>query len=332
MKSSHKRLACFLLLRLPKGRPLRSALRAGASRAAISALCAASAFSFSPSVLAADGGSGIIARVSDTDVRIDDIRSSLESLDPREQAALAANPALLSQAVRSLLARRVVLAEAVAQKWDKNPAFTAQLEKLRENALIESYLQSVSQPPADFPSEADLHTVYEANRAALVAPRQFRIAQIFVAAPAPAAADTAALEKARARLDSVTQQLARSGADFAAIARSESDEKQSAANGGELGWLTDAQLRPEIRDTVTALASGAVSQPVRLADGWHILKALEIRDARPLTLDEVRVQLSQRLRAERLQANRQAYLAKLLEENPMTINELALSRVLAPSH
>ncbi|EIP99046.1 hypothetical protein OpiT1DRAFT_03549, partial [Opitutaceae bacterium TAV1] len=138
----------------------------------------------STGVLAADGGSGIIARVSDTDVRIDDIRSSLESLDPREQAALAANPALLSQAVRSLLARRVVLAEAVAQKWDKNPAFTAQLEKLRENALIESYLQSVSQPPADFPSEADLHAVYEANRAALVAPRQFRVAQIFVAAPA----------------------------------------------------------------------------------------------------------------------------------------------------
>lgn len=274
---------------------------------------------------------GIIARVSDIDIKADEIRASLENLNPREQAALAANPALLNQAVRSLLARRIVLSEAVSKKWDQNPAFAGQFEKLRENALIESYLQSVSQPPADFPSEADLQAVYEANKAALATPRQYRLAQIYVAAPAPSATDTAALEKAKAKLDAVTRQLAQPGADFAALARSESDEKQSAANGGELGWLTDAQIRPEIHDTIKTLSAGQVSSPVRLADGWHILKALEIREARALTLDEVRVQLAQRLRAERAQANLQAYLAKLIEENPMTINELALSEVLAPA-
>ncbi|OAM91042.1 peptidylprolyl isomerase [Termitidicoccus mucosus] len=283
--------------------------------------------SVSLSSFAADAG--VLARVSDTEVKIDDIRSSLENLSPREQAALSANPALLNQAVRSLLARRVVLNEALAQKWDKNPAFTAQLDKLRENALIESYLQSVSQPPADFPSEADLQAVFEANRPALVAPRQVRLAQIYIAAPKTAS--QAEQDEARARLDDVRKKLAQPGADFAALARVESDEKQSAASGGELGWLADGQIRPEIRDAVTSLAPGGVSEPVRLDDGWHLLKALEVRETRPLALDEVRVQLVQRLRAERAQANRQNYLTRLMEKNPVSINELALSQVLAPA-
>ncbi|WP_084442134.1 peptidylprolyl isomerase [Termitidicoccus mucosus] len=294
-------------------------------KSAILILSLLSAFSLSTSAVA---DTGILARVSDTEIKIDDVRSSLENLSPREQATLAANPALLNQAVRSLLARRVVLNEALAQKWDRQPAFTAQLEKLRENALIETYLQSVSQPPADFPSEADLQAVYEANRAVLAAPRQVRLAQIYIAAPKTAS--QAEQGEARARLDDVRKKLAQPGADFAALARAESDEKQSAANGGELGWLADGQIRPEIRDTIKDLAAGQVSEPVRLDDGWHLLKALEIREARPLTLDEVRAQLAQSLRAERAQANRQTYLARLMEKNPVSINELALSQVLAP--
>lgn len=274
----------------------------------------------------ATSDSGILARIGDTEVKIDDIRASLEALDPQQQAALARDPALLSQAVRSLLARRVVLNEALAKKWDQHPAFTAQFEKLRENALVESYLQAVSQPPAEFPSQSDLETVYRANQAALVAPRQYRVAQIYIAAPK--SADQATLDKAQARLASVQQSLRESQADFAALARTGSDEKKSAATGGELGWLAEGQIRPEIRSALSQLAVGGISEPVRLDEGWHILKNLEVREARPLTLDEVRVQLSQRIRAERAQANRQAYLAKLLEQTPLTINELALSSTL----
>ena len=72
-----------------------------------------------------------------------------------------------------------------------------------------------------------------------------------------------------------------------------------------------------------------MTDPIRLDDGWHLLKVLEIRESHPLALDEVRAQLTQRIRAERAQANRQAYLARLLEENPLTVNELALSTAFA---
>ncbi|EIP98964.1 parvulin-like peptidyl-prolyl isomerase [Opitutaceae bacterium TAV1] len=272
---------------------------------------------------------GVLARISDTDVKTEDIRAALETLDPREQAALARDPNLLSQAVRSLLARQIVLKEALSKKWDQQPAAATALQRSRDNALVESYLQSVSQPPEGFPSEAELSAFYEANKAQLLVPSQYRIAQIFIAAPKDAGAD--ATEKAKIRSEAVKKQLAQAGAEFGAVAREQSDEKVSAERGGEAGWVLETQLRPELRDAVRALPVNTVSDAIRLDDGWHIVKVLETKEPHTLKLDEVRGQLAQQLRNERARANRQAYLTKLLEQNPMVINELALSQVLPPA-
>ncbi|EIP98790.1 parvulin-like peptidyl-prolyl isomerase [Opitutaceae bacterium TAV1] len=301
--------------------------REAAAPRAMRALFATGLLAGAATAMASDAG--VLARISDTDVKTEEIRAALETLDPREQAALARDPNLLSQAVRSLLARQIVLKEALSKKWDQQPAAAAALQRSRDNALVESYLQSVSQPPEGFPSEAELSAFYEANKAQLLVPSQYRIAQIFIAAPKDASADTA--EKAKIRSEAVKKQLAQAGADFGAVAREQSDEKVSAERGGEAGWVLETQLRPELRDAIKTLPVNTVSDAIRLDDGWHIVKVLETKEPYTLKLDEVRGQLAQQLRNERARANRQAYLAKLLEQNPMVINELALSQVLPPA-
>jgi peptidylprolyl isomerase len=76
------------------------------------------------------------------------------------------------------------------------------------------------------------------------------------------------------------------------------------------------------------LANGAVSDPIRLDDGWHIIRLIDTKAAYTRQLAEVRDQLAQRIREERASANRRAYLAKLIEQSPPVINELALSHLL----
>jgi parvulin-like peptidyl-prolyl isomerase len=266
----------------------------------------------------------VVARVGNANISADDIRAYIAALGPREQAALAQDPALLSQAVRLLLANRLVLGELVAKKWDQQPSVTAQLDRMREGALVELYLQSVSTPPAGFPSDEELQKVYEANRGALVMPRQFQLAQIFVAAPKDA--DKAADDTARKSLDDVQRKLKLPGADFAAIA-AEGDAK----NIGNLGWIAESQIRPGIRTQVMGLAKDAVSEPIRLDDGWHILKLIDTKAAYTRTLPEVRDQLVQQMRAERAKMLRQAYLGELLKQHPPVLNELALSNLLDKS-
>ena len=267
----------------------------------------------------------VVARVGNANISADELRAYVGALGAQDQAALAKDPALLSQAVRMLLANRLVLQEVVAKKWDQQAKIAAQLDRVRENALTELYLQSVSTPPAGFPSEDDLQKVYDANRAALLMPRQFQLAQIFIAAPKDA--DKATEEKAKKSLDEILAKLKAPGADFAAIARAANESR----DGGDLGWVGENQIRPEIKALVIGLAKNSVSEAVRLDDGWHVLKLLDTKAAYTRTLPEVRDQLVQQIRAERAGAMRRAYIAELLKRNPPILNELALSNLLDSS-
>ncbi|WP_213285439.1 peptidylprolyl isomerase [Bradyrhizobium sp. sGM-13] len=270
----------------------------------------------------ASGGDDIVARVGNANISAEELRAYVGALGVREQAALAKDPALLSQTVRMLLANRLVLQELTAKKWDQRPTIAAQLDRVRENALVELYLQSVSTPANNYPGEEDLQKVYEANRSALLVPRQFQLAQIFVAAPKDA--DKASEDKAKKKLDDIQARLKALNADFIAIARAEGEAK----NGGDLGWLAENQIRPEIRTQVIGLVKNGVSDPIRLEDGWHILKLLDTKAAYTRTLPEVREQLVQQMRSEHAAMMRRAYLAELLKEHPPILNELALSNLL----
>src|SRR5258707_13179362 len=127
--------------------------------------------------------SNVIARVGDTEVKLDEIRSTIESLDAKDQAALARDPSLLTQTVRTLLMRRVVLKEALAKHWDTEPAVATLIQRARDNTVVESYLQSVSKPPDSYPSEAELQAAYYGPKSQLLGPREFQIGQIFVTLP-----------------------------------------------------------------------------------------------------------------------------------------------------
>jgi parvulin-like peptidyl-prolyl isomerase len=275
---------------------------------------------------AEDADSTVIARVGDTEVTAGEIRDAMQNLDANTQAAAARDPAALSQVVRAILTQRLILKEALEKKWDEDPAVTAAVARLRDNAIAETYLHSISKPPDTYPSDAEVQSAYDTNKNQMLVPRQYHLAQIFI--KNIKGSDPSAGADAQVKLDGVRKALGRRDADFSAIARAESDDPGSAAKGGELGWLGESSIQPEIRAQLGSLTAGTVSDPIRLDDGWHILKVLEVKEPYTPELDEIRPQLIQRMRAERARANSQQYIAKLLQDNPVQINELGLSKVL----
>jgi len=270
-----------------------------------------------------------VARLGDVEISADDIRADIAGLSPRDQVAIARDPAALSRTVRLLLTNRLVLREAQAKDWERQPGIAARLEKAKEAAIVETFLTAMAAVPDSFPNDAQLQAVYEANMSAMVVPRQFQIAQIFISLSP--SGDKDAEEKARRKLNAVQAKLKQPGANFAAIVASESDDRNTVEKGGELGWLSDPQLRPEIRAQVVGLEKGGVSDPIKLEDGWHIIKLLDTKASYTRPLSEVRGQLVDQMREEQAAANRRTYLTKLIEKNPTAINELALSRLLEKS-
>jgi len=272
----------------------------------------------------AQAADGIIARVGDQEIKASQVTPYLDNLSEPDRASLLKNPGALSQAVRTLILQQVLFKEAVASGWDKTPDVAAQLERVRQGAIAETYLQSIAKVPAGYPSEEDVKTVYEARKADLKVPAQIRLAQIYIAVPKDAPKE--AQDKARTRVEEISKAV-KSG-DFAAVARDRSEERETASRGGEVGWLAESQLQPEIRSKVASLPKGAVTEPVRLADGWYVVKVLDLKDAHTATLDEVKDQLVRALRNDRARANREAYLSKLQQQYPIALDELGLSNLL----
>lgn len=79
----------------------------------------------------------------------------------------------------------------------------------------------------------------------------------------------AAPREVQAVAESIVAQL-RGGADFAAVA-AQFSQGALARNGGDLGWIQEGQSRREIDRTLAAMEVGAISDPVRSVDGFHIL-------------------------------------------------------------
>ena len=262
----------------------------------------------------------VIARAGDKEITASQIQPYLAKVSPAEREALAQNPAALSRAVRTILLQRQLLDEAKSAEWEKKPETQALLNRVRDAAIAESFLESVTAIPPDYPGDTEITALYEARKDSLRLPTQYRLAQIFIASSDDKA-------KAKSEADALAKQV-KSG-DFAALAKAQSDEPRSAAVGGEIGWLAEDSIQPAIRKALSGAGKDAIAGPIELGDGFYFVKILDLREPRTATLDEVRPQLVAALRQERAALNRQAYLERLQSKSPVTLNEIALPGLLS---
>jgi len=271
--------------------------------------------------------SDIVARRGDVQLTTGDIRDALSKADPALRNQVVANPQALTEFVKERMLRQILLKEALAAKWEQNPDAVARVAEARDTAIVQSWLASHAQVEAAYPSDAELSAAYEANKARFVIPPQFHVAQIAFLVPTGATKD--ADEEAHKKARDIKAQLAKPKADFAEIAKASSQDAASAPKGGDLGWLREDQIKSPVKETIKGLAAGAVSEPVRGADAWHIVKLLETKPQTLVPLDQVKSQLSAALRQARTQQATNAYLADMLKKEPVQINEIGLAAKLA---
>lgn len=125
---------------------------------------------------------------------------------------------------------------------------------------------------------------------------------------APAASDEQRAA-ARKRIESLREQL-RGGADFAALARS-SSEDNSAFEGGDLGAVPRGRMVKPFEDALYALAPGQVSDVVQTSSGFHLIRAGDRTPAVTQPLEAVRDGIRARLLAEKRTALARELVAKL---------------------
>ncbi|QLQ20498.1 MAG: peptidylprolyl isomerase [Exiguobacterium profundum] len=92
------------------------------------------------------------------------------------------------------------------------------------------------------------------------------------------------------------------GADFAELAKANSTDTGSGAQGGDLGWFGTGMMVKPFEDAVIAAQVGKVTDPVQSDFGWHLILVQETRPAAPPALDDLHDEIAQDLEQKAIEA------------------------------
>lgn len=172
-------------------------------------------------------------------------------------------------------------------------------------------------------STEDARAWYEQNIDHFVTAEQRRASHILIRLDPDAGADARAA--ARAQAEDIERQL-REGADFAALARAESQDPGSAAAGGDLGFFTREMMVEPFSDAAFSLNEGETSAPVETDFGFHIIRVTAIRPGVQRSFESVRADVESEIRRQ-LAASRFAEAAEtfsnLVYEQPDSLEPAA---------
>jgi len=153
---------------------------------------------------------------------------------------------------------------------------------------------------------ADIERYYNDNIEQYTTPEQVRASHVLFRTEGK---DEAAV---KAKAEDVLKQ-ARSGADFAALAKQYSDDEANAKNGGDLDFFGRGRMVPQFDQVAFAMEPGQISDLVKTEYGYHIIKLTDKKPGTSRSLDDVRQQITEQLLSERAQAQATT-LAETLEK------------------
>ena len=227
------------------------------------------AFALSSPILA-EGQSAetVVATVNEVQITLGQMIALRETL-PEQYQSMPED--VLFKGIMDQLVQQEVLRQSVA---DLSPRDTASIENDLRGYVSGVAIQAIVQTAV---TDEALQAAYDARFKDAVPLTEYNASHILV--------DTQeAAEKLKTDLAA--------GADFAALAKANSTDTGSGANGGDLGWFGLGAMVKPFEDAVIAAKVGEVSGPVQSDFGWHLILVKETRVAANPPLDQIRDELA----------------------------------------
>ena len=201
-------------------------------------------------------------------------------------------PEVEAQIKEEVIAREIFMQEAQKRGLDASDEYKAQIELARQTILIRELFADFQKnnPVTDADVQAEYDKFVAANGG-----KEYRARHILVETKEQAEAVLAALKK---------------GGKFEDIAKKQSKDPGSGANGGDLDWASPGNYVKEFSDAMVALKKGEVSGVVQSQFGFHVIRLDDVREAQLPKLEDVKPQIAQQLQQQRMAAFQQEMRAK----------------------
>lgn len=192
-------------------------------------------------------------------------------------------PDMMDELKKAVIDRELLVQEAQKQGLDATADFKAQMEFTRDSLLIRDLVGNFQKnnPVTDAEIQAE-YDKFVANNAG----KEYRARHILVEKEDEAKAIIAQLKK---------------GAKFEALAKKQSKDPGSGANGGDLDWAAPGNYVKEFADAMVKLGKGKYTEtPVKTQFGYHVIRLDDVREAQLPKLDEIKPQIAQQLGQQKL--------------------------------
>ena len=202
-------------------------------------------------------------------------------------------PEMQAQLREEVIAREVFMQEAEKLGLSSSDDFKTQMELARQTILIRALFADYQQK--NKVTDADLKAEYD-KFAAANGGKEYKARHILVEKEADAKAIIASIKK---------------GSKFEDIAKKQSKDPGSGANGGDLDWANPGSYVAEFTEAMLKLNKGQMTEtPVKTQFGYHIIRVDDIRTAQLPAFEELKPQIAQQLEQQRLAAFQQGLREK----------------------
>ncbi|MFA6312843.1 MAG: SurA N-terminal domain-containing protein [Sterolibacterium sp.] len=182
-------------------------------------------------------------------------------------------------------------AEALKAYYEANRKAFETPEQVRAEYLLLSQDLLAAQITV---SDAEISNLYQSQVDRYKQGEERRASHILLLAGKDASA--AEVKAAQAKAEDILQQLKKSPADFARLAKQYSQDPGSAEKGGDLNWFSRGMMVKPFEEAVFALKENELSGVVRSDFGYHIIKLAGIKAERAKPLQEVRGEIAEELK------------------------------------
>ena len=204
------------------------------------------------------------------------VKTFMQALDQKREISL------FTITPDASLAQGNVTPEQIKTYYDAHQSDYTVPEQARFQYAVLSLDDMAQQIPVD---PAAIKLYYEQNLAQYSEPEQRQARHILIAVAATASAQQRA--EAKARAERIYQQVSANPASFAALAKQDSNDPGSAAQGGDLGWFSRTSMVKPFADAIFGMKLNQIAGPIATDYGYHIIQLTGIKPARTRRLDEV---------------------------------------------
>lgn len=254
-------------------------------------------------------------------IELSDIEKIVANLDGSQRQVLLAEEAGFRRFVQQEADNLSVLSAAQANKVQDDANVQYLMQRAAENVLREVYLSRLvaSKIPADFPTEAQTKEYFEKNKDKFVLGERVHVWQIYL--PVEPAKDQKATAAARKQADTIMADLNQGKIDFAVAAARYSAHDPSKNNGGYMGLVKVAELKPDISKALLAAAEDKLVGPIVTDNGIHILRRGAKVPAQPVSYDQIDKQIKELLIRQARAQLRQAVYDQARKTYPIDVKD-----------